>query len=152
MLRIQKCATCGFPVSEGRTLCLDCERKSSHDKNAGAIIAEKSTGILLPKAAASLTQTAENELPNKAADPRSEETSPGKSPITAEENVSGDMVVPSADSQSLTAASGTADEFVPAFLANSVPYRETWLSRNYVNVLAGIVLMLCILVAIVVFR
>ncbi|MGB9235511.1 MAG: GAF domain-containing protein [Terriglobales bacterium] len=25
--RVQKCAGCGFPVSEGRTLCLDCERK-----------------------------------------------------------------------------------------------------------------------------
>ena len=26
MRRVQKCASCGFPVSEGRTLCLDCER------------------------------------------------------------------------------------------------------------------------------
>jgi len=29
MLRVQKCASCGFPVSEGRTLCLDCEKKDS---------------------------------------------------------------------------------------------------------------------------
>lgn len=27
MRRVQKCASCGFPVSEGRTLCLDCENK-----------------------------------------------------------------------------------------------------------------------------
>jgi len=27
MLRVQKCASCGFPISEGRALCLDCERK-----------------------------------------------------------------------------------------------------------------------------
>lgn len=27
MLRIQKCASCGFPVSEGRTQCVDCENK-----------------------------------------------------------------------------------------------------------------------------
>ena len=27
MRRVQRCAGCGFPVSEGRTLCLDCERK-----------------------------------------------------------------------------------------------------------------------------
>jgi putative methionine-R-sulfoxide reductase with GAF domain len=26
--RKQKCASCGFPVSEGRTLCLDCEKKN----------------------------------------------------------------------------------------------------------------------------
>jgi len=29
MLRVQKCPSCGFPISEGRTLCLDCERKES---------------------------------------------------------------------------------------------------------------------------
>src|ERR1700690_2792886 len=29
MLRVQKCASCGFPVSESRTLCLDCEKKDA---------------------------------------------------------------------------------------------------------------------------
>jgi len=28
MHRVQKCNSCGFPVSEGRTLCLDCEKKN----------------------------------------------------------------------------------------------------------------------------
>jgi putative methionine-R-sulfoxide reductase with GAF domain len=28
MRRVPKCAICGFPVSEGRTYCLDCERKA----------------------------------------------------------------------------------------------------------------------------
>jgi len=27
MQRVQRCASCGFPVSEGRSLCVDCERK-----------------------------------------------------------------------------------------------------------------------------
>lgn len=27
MRRVQKCSSCGFPVSEGRTLCVDCENK-----------------------------------------------------------------------------------------------------------------------------
>ena len=27
MRRVQKCSSCGFPVSEGRTICLDCEKK-----------------------------------------------------------------------------------------------------------------------------
>lgn len=35
MMRVQKCASCGFPVSEGRTLCLDCEKKDSDQKHAG---------------------------------------------------------------------------------------------------------------------
>jgi putative methionine-R-sulfoxide reductase with GAF domain len=28
MRRVQKCVSCGFPVSAGRTLCVDCENKS----------------------------------------------------------------------------------------------------------------------------
>ena len=31
---MQKCASCGFPVSEGRTLCLDCEKKDSEKKDS----------------------------------------------------------------------------------------------------------------------
>ncbi len=27
MRRVRKCASCGFPVSEGRTLCVDCQQK-----------------------------------------------------------------------------------------------------------------------------
>jgi len=33
MRRVQKCSACGFPVSEGRTLCLDCEKKDRDKKN-----------------------------------------------------------------------------------------------------------------------
>jgi len=32
MLRVKKCAACGFPVSEGRILCLDCEKKECEKK------------------------------------------------------------------------------------------------------------------------
>jgi putative methionine-R-sulfoxide reductase with GAF domain len=31
MRRVQKCASCGFPVSEGRSLCVDCEAKQHND-------------------------------------------------------------------------------------------------------------------------
>lgn len=30
---LRKCEACGFPVSEGRTLCLDCEKKNAHSPN-----------------------------------------------------------------------------------------------------------------------
>ena len=35
MHRVQKCASCGFPISEGRTLCLDCEKKDSEKEQHG---------------------------------------------------------------------------------------------------------------------
>jgi putative methionine-R-sulfoxide reductase with GAF domain len=41
MQRVQKCASCGFPVSEGRSLCVDCEAKQNNDSApAGAMPAE----------------------------------------------------------------------------------------------------------------
>ncbi len=33
MLSVQKCASCGFPVPEGRTLCLNCEKKDVEAKD-----------------------------------------------------------------------------------------------------------------------
>ncbi|MGA8068551.1 MAG: GAF domain-containing protein [Terriglobales bacterium] len=34
MRRVQKCEVCGFPVSAGRTLCLDCEKRDREKKDA----------------------------------------------------------------------------------------------------------------------
>ncbi|HLM82684.1 MAG TPA: GAF domain-containing protein [Terriglobales bacterium] len=92
MLLSQKCASCGFPISEGRTRCLDCETKEREKQER-----EQERGASADSAA------------------------PGQ------------------------------EEFVPAFLANSVPTRESWLA-NPINLMAIVVLILGILVAIVVFR
>ena len=102
MLRVEKCASCGFPVSEGRTLCLDCEQKDvakkAREKEQG--------GIAQPY--------------------------PGQGPASG-------------------SGAPIAEEFVPAFLANAVPVKESWLA-NHVNLLAILVVILGILVALVVFR
>jgi hypothetical protein len=102
MLRVEKCASCGFPVSEGRTLCLDCEQKDTL-KKAG----EKERGGIAPR-------------------------EPGQDPASDP-----------------TAA--MEEEFVPAFLRNAEPVRDSWLA-NHVNLLAIAVVILGILVFIVVFR
>jgi len=96
MLLSQKCASCGFPISEGRTRCLDCETKEREKQER-----EQERGA----------------SPDSAAD----SGAPGQ------------------------------EEFVPAFLANSVPKQQSWLA-NPINLLAIVVLILGILVAIVVFR
>jgi putative methionine-R-sulfoxide reductase with GAF domain len=36
MRRTQKCASCGFPISDGRTICLDCESKENEKKQGRA--------------------------------------------------------------------------------------------------------------------
>jgi putative methionine-R-sulfoxide reductase with GAF domain len=116
MLRVQKCASCGFPVSEGRTLCLDCERKDSQKENLEKKQREKQRG----------KEGGEKDQ-REATQPEAQGEGASSSEAPAPE------------------------EFVPAFLANSAPVRESWLA-NHVNVLAIIVLILGILVAVVVFR
>jgi putative methionine-R-sulfoxide reductase with GAF domain len=39
MRRVQKCASCGFPVSEGRSLCVDCENKRHLHPEAAVAVA-----------------------------------------------------------------------------------------------------------------
>jgi putative methionine-R-sulfoxide reductase with GAF domain len=123
MLRVQKCATCGFPVSEGRTLCLDCEKKDR----------EK-------------TDREKKELEKKR---RDLELEPEKDRSQASQLVSA-PAGPERASE-LAPADGTQPEFIPAFLANAAPPQESWLA-DHVNLLAIVVLILGILVAVVVFR
>jgi putative methionine-R-sulfoxide reductase with GAF domain/uncharacterized Zn finger protein (UPF0148 family) len=118
MLRVQKCAACGFPVSEGRTLCLDCEKKNSENKGLEKKQREPERG---PEKDKSQTDqlTAANAGSEQAPD--------------------------------LAPAAGAEAEFIPAFLANAEPAKESWLA-DHVNLLAIVVLILGILVAVVVFR
>ena len=107
----QKCSSCGFPVSEGRTLCLDCEKKESEKK-------------------------------------QSDEERPQIAPKSADLGV---IAPVQPEKEGATDAATVPEEFVPAFLVNSVPAGGSWLT-NPVNLLAFVVLILCILVALVVFR
>jgi hypothetical protein len=110
MRRMKKCASCGFPVSDSRTLCLDCEKLDGEEKSVhrgdfgGKALPEAESQIKPPDLDASYRGVAPN-----------------------------------------------AEEFLPPFLANATPVKESWLS-NPVNVLAIIVLILLVLVAVVVFR
>ena len=58
---LRKCEACGFPVSEGRQLCLDCEKK---------------TVAQLPKPVPAQTVVAEPEPPAVASEPDEEVDSP----------------------------------------------------------------------------
>ncbi len=125
MLRVQKCASCGFPVSEGRTLCLDCEKKDTEKTAFEKQQREQEQGkIEQQKIAQQKIKQAEQE----------QDASSG-----------------SVGTSAATSASVTPEEFVPAFLANAVPPQESWLA-DHVNLLAVVVLILGILVAVVVFR
>jgi len=119
MLRVQKCASCGFPVSEGRTLCLDCEKKESEKKEFEKREREKAQ-----------SRIEAGQIGAEEITPREQDASTGSA---------AELAAPA------------SEESVPAFLANYEPAQASWMA-NHVNLLAIIVLILCILVAVVVFR
>jgi putative methionine-R-sulfoxide reductase with GAF domain len=141
MLRVQKCASCGFPVSEGRTLCLDCEKKDSEKKESQKKQREwEQSQIARPQAEPGLAGRDQAESgQTKSAQTEAQAITPGE----PEQDASSDSAVASAAQKE--------DEIIPAFLANSAPAQESWLA-NHVNLLAIVVLILGILVAVVVFR
>jgi putative methionine-R-sulfoxide reductase with GAF domain len=60
MLRVQKCASCGFPISEGRSLCLDCESKRGRPSEPGDSVPEE----FVPNFLASVVPKEESWLAN----------------------------------------------------------------------------------------
>jgi uncharacterized Zn finger protein (UPF0148 family) len=125
MLRVQKCASCGFPVSEGRTLCLDCEKKETEKKAFENKQREQEQGKI-----------EQHKIKQQKIERREQERDASSESVGA---------------SAATSASVAPEEFVPAFLANAVPPQESWLA-DHVNLLAVVVLILGILVAVVVFR
>jgi GAF domain-containing protein len=117
MLRVQKCSFCGFPVSEGRALCLDCEKKDGLAKQR---------------------QKDESQIEQQRVKVPESATAEATEPVG--------VVSPA-----ISSAPVAEGEFVPSFLANAKPVRESWLA-DHVNLLAVVVLILGILVAVVVFR
>jgi len=56
---LRKCEACGFPVSEGRQLCLDCEKKKGRETTAVAKASIAST----PATSSAASQTSTNSAP-----------------------------------------------------------------------------------------
>jgi len=100
MLRVQKCASCGFPVSEGRTLCLDCEKKDSEKKDFERKQHEK------------------------------EQSQIEKSQIEKEEIKQGEQEQDTASTSAADSAAPLPEESVPAFLTNYAPERASWMATH----------------------
>ena len=111
-------------MSDGRSLCLDCEKKDL-DKRDALKKQQRSAQTGVAQAPAGLQNLGQEQ----------------------EKDEKGDLPEVLAPISSAT----SPQEFVPAFLADALPVKESWMS-NHVNLLAVVVLILGVLVAIVVFR
>ncbi|MGA7079901.1 MAG: GAF domain-containing protein [Terriglobales bacterium] len=150
MMRVQKCAACGFPVSEGRTLCLDCERKESERKKSEQKQREWEQSQI-PRPQAEPAPDGRDQAESSQADSRQSDSSKTEAQAITPSEPEQDLPSDPAAASAAQNVAQEEDEFVPAFLANSTPAQESWLA-DHVNLLAIVVLILGILVAIVVFR
>ncbi|MGC2153656.1 MAG: GAF domain-containing protein [Terriglobales bacterium] len=143
MRRVQKCATCGFPVSEGRTFCLDCENlerlKIESDKKARQT-ASTEIRTANPDAIPTNTKPTGQEIlePTTEAAQTTSPTEANPTETEAGNNLSADLF------------NHSPEEILPPFLTNPQLVEESWLARH-VNLLAFLVLVAAVLVAAVVF-
>jgi len=135
MRRVQKCASCGFPVSEGRTLCLDCESlermKIESDRKA------REKAALGARPIEATTAGAGSEL------------KPAQSYEEAKQDEAGPKEIEDDHSREAS-AEPALDEILPHFLTDPKLVEEPWLA-SHVNLLAFLVLVAMVLVAAVVF-
>jgi putative methionine-R-sulfoxide reductase with GAF domain len=143
ILRTQKCSSCGFPVSEGRTLCLDCEKQESEKIDNDRIFETRQR----EKAQIQMKrdQLDPQESGREVEERKVEEQETKKREIEQREGERGSSA--SAD----VSIDPVPEESVPAFLERYATAKDPWLT-NPVNLLAIVVLILGILVAVVVFR
>lgn len=143
MRRVQKCSACGFPVSEGRKLCLDCESLERQKLERQKIESEKKgrekAGPEVRQIEAAATGIEAKVAGTKPAETKHAETKQAEtSPVVTKEH------------QSESSTVLPRDEILPPFLTNPQLVEESWLARH-VNLLAFLVLIAAVLVAAVVF-
>ena len=98
---LQKCQACGFPVSQGRTFCVECEEKQWRGQRVPAQRKEPRIEVAAPAVAVAATETPET-------------TTSAKTPVDSTSDIPGD--VPASDNSTL-------------FLSSAAP-SESWLAAN----------------------
>lgn len=128
VLQVRKCETCGFPVSEGRKLCLDCEKKnaSAAAKAASAEASSKSAardlkgGATQAKAEAVQIEAASHATTNvaKTDTPSAKEEPPSNADGPAESKV---------ENAGTATSSHVTEAPMPKFMVESPDRYESWI-------------------------
>jgi uncharacterized Zn finger protein (UPF0148 family) len=121
LANLQSCQACGFPISQGRTLCVDCEEKQwTGQKNSGSSSQLQS-------------QPQSPALPSKHS-PADAATEPAGVSIKVEELAAASTSVVLASDSSVDVADDSA------LFTNAALESESWFSRNKFIVAALVVI------------
>ncbi len=159
MLRVPRCVSCGFPGPEGRTICLDCESKnagqedaikdnSNDNSNSNSNSNNNNNSMIEERQPEPEQLQFESQIEPAVEQPIEVSDEPSVEP---QEIKSGEPESDAPPDPAADAGAATAEEFVPAFLREPAPAKESWLA-SHVNLLVVAVLILGIAVAVVVFR
>jgi hypothetical protein len=156
---LRTCQACGFPVSEGRTLCVECEEKQWRGMLHKSATASKQATA---GAAATVSEISRSHRPMEAPSPTAATTA-GKSsvnlkpvqPASSLETVSssrnsGTVSERSVPPSALPKADQGADDTLP-FLSAGVSSPESWFSANK-YMLGAIVLVAIVVVVLTLLR
>jgi putative methionine-R-sulfoxide reductase with GAF domain/uncharacterized Zn finger protein (UPF0148 family) len=154
MLRVQKCVSCGFPVPEGKTLCLDCDTKNAGQEDASneRRQPEPEQGQIEQQVEQPTEQKAEQQIEQSIEQHIEHPIEQAIEPSIEQLEINPHEPEQGAPSDSAAAAEAPmAEEYVPAFLRDPEPATGSWLADHF-NLLALAVLILGIVVAVVAFR
>ena len=128
---LQKCQACGFPVSQGRKFCVECEEKQWSGQRAPAEGKQAASGATVPAPAAAVPAPSQNlsyaPVKSPAIAAQISRTSPSNSPHVSED-------VPSSESSTL-------------FQSSAAP-SESWLASN--KYILGALLVVAVVIAAIV--
>jgi GAF domain len=154
---LHKCQACGFPVSQGRTYCVECEQKQWRGVRVPQVPAsaqpmqpsmnrtpEPSSAILVPKANPAIAV----EATPKTLTPVPVESSPMAAQISAPSSFDAATLVAANDPAKLEPASASE---MPALFLSATLDSESWLAANK-YILAVLILVALVVAAIALLR
>jgi putative methionine-R-sulfoxide reductase with GAF domain len=148
--QVRKCEACGFPVSEGRKLCLDCEKHKSRDE-AGTKTAPSTPATVTTAAASTKAETVVTNAPaERKADaaasvvpePTARPEIDAKVEIPVAAVVEQKLVEPESKKSTAAPAAGksVAEPPAPQFMVSAPDHYESWIvSHMYTAVAIAVV-------------
>jgi len=128
----RKCQACGFPVSQGRTLCVECEEKQWRGQT-GSQSAGKASRPVQP--ATSVEEKATKNAANEFSAAQATTASEGKVPAAAEQSTQG-VAAESVAVSPVAAAAGPAAAQVPAKAAGIAAQRVAAAGQEVIPVVS----------------
>jgi len=148
---LQKCRACGFPVSKGRTFCVECEEKQWRGQRPPQPVADTAASVSVQGAAKAIEPASVEDtipaaaiiVPGRPQDPVSVSTVSAEIPTQTAASFSSTGSEQVGEMPAIAPSSGNSD----LFLSSAAP-SESWIAAN--KYILGVLLVVAIVVGAIV--